>query len=399
MTIEEIDRTIHRLRGAAESIGANLLEVELDPNRKLLDATALEGASATRWAEASATLTQLWQWRSLLDGFLARVAQLRGTRARLQTNQLTELSALLRGASIELSDQHVPLEQRDLLGDYGAALRCTPDELLARMSEAFDEAKTVLAAIAKAWETLIPRLRSVHEALEQSAELARTLGDAEPRELELARRRLAELAEALSKDPLSVSGGDIEPIEDSLQATRRDLDGLEEVSREIARLLGDARNLLEELHRAAQLGKEANEQALIKIAAPGVPEPLELDGALEAQLEDVAEISHSGAWREARAALEQWTSRARSLLDQAQRIAAENRAPIEARNQLRGLLDAYQAKAKRLGLIEDLELAGMFDDARDVLYTAPTDLARAAELVRRYQQALGENPPAREVLR
>ena len=92
----------------------------------------------------------------------------------------------------------------------------------------------------------------------------------------------------------------------------------------------------------------------------------------------MAELSDQGEWREARAALEQWSVRAESLLDEARRIAAENRAPLETRGQLRGLLDSYQAKATRLGLIEDAELSAIYDEAHETLYTAPTDLAHAS---------------------
>jgi hypothetical protein len=399
MAIEEIDRTIRRLRDAAEQISGNLLELELDPNRKLLDATDLQGESAARWAEASASVAQLWQWYSLLDGLLDRAAGLRGTRTRLPASQLTELSALLEGASIELSSEQVPLEERDLLGGSEGGRRCTAEELLARMSVEFDQSKTVVAAIGRAWDTLVPRLSAARATLDDSAELARTLGDTEPRELDLARRRLSELAGALSKDPLSVSAKDIERLETSLQAIRQDLDSVEEVRREISQHLVDAHDLLEELRRAAQESKAAHQEALIRITAPAVPEPLCLDSALDQQLQDVAELSGRAAWREARNALEQWTTRARSLLDQVRRIGAENRAPIETRSELRGLLDAYQAKAKQLGLIEDPELSGMFEEAHEALYTAPTDLGQAAELVRRYQQALPESRSAREVLR
>ncbi len=89
----------------------------------------------------------------------------------------------------------------------------------------------------------------------------------------------------------------------------------------------------------------------------------------------------------------------RSLLEQARRIARENRAPIETRNELRGLLDACQAKTARLGLIEDLELSGMFKQAHDSLYTAPTDLFEATALVHRYRHALSQSEPPREVPR
>jgi hypothetical protein len=398
MSLQEIDSTLARLRDAAEQISANLLELELNPNRKLLETTELQGESATLWAEASASVALLWQWYSLLDGLLDRAIGLRGTRTRLSDSQLAELRALLEGASIEFSTEQVPLEERELFAG-SQARRCTADDLLARMSVEFDRSKTVVAAIGRAWDTFVPRMSAARAVLDESAQLAGTLGDGEPSELDLARRRLTELAGALSKDPLSVSAEDIESLETSLQAIRQDLEGVDEVRREIDRLLVVAHDLLEELRRAVQDGKTTHEEVLIKITAAAAPEPLGLDSALERQLEGVAELSRRAAWREARAALEQWRTRARSLLDQERLITAENRALLETRGELRGLLDAYQAKAKQLGLIEDPELSAMFDQAHDALYTAPTDLGQAAELVRSYQQALPESPSAREVLR
>ena len=399
MSLQEIDSALTRLRAAAEAIGANLLEVELDPNRGLLDSSALEGESATRWDEASTTLAQLWQWHALLERLLDRAVKLRGARARLPEKRLEELRELLQGTSIELSSEHVPLEQRDLLGGAQAALRCTPDELLERSSAAFDEAKTVLAAAGNAWDALLPRLHAARSTLQKSAELGHALGEGEPPGMDRARALLSELTEKLSKDPLSVNDEEVAELERSLQAVRGDLEGLDQLRRKFATQLADARKLLEEFRRVAGEGTDAHEQARVRIAAPAIPEPLSLDGALESQLQDVEKIARHGAWREARAVLEQWTTRVRSLLDQARQIAAENRAPIETRNELRGLLDASQAKATRLGLIEDPRLSGMFRDAHDSLYTAPTDLVEATELVHRYRHALGQSVPPRETLR
>jgi hypothetical protein len=399
MSLQEIDSTLARLRGAAEAIGANLLEVELDPNRGLLDSSALEGESATRWGEASTTLAQLWQWHALLEQLLDRAVKLRGTRPRLPEKRVEELRELLEGASIELSSELVPLQQRDLLGGAQAALRCTPDELIERSSAAFDEAKTVLAAAGNAWDALAPRLHAARATLQESAELGGALGEGAPPGLDRARARLSELTEKLSKDPLSVDGEEVAELERSLQAVRGDLESIDQLRRELDTLLADARELLEELRRVAGEGTDAHEQAILKIAAPAIPEPLSLDSALESQLQDVEKIARHGAWREARAVLEQWTTRVRSLLEQARQIACENRAPIETRNELRGLLDACRAKATRLGLIEDLQLSGMFEQAHESLYTAPTDLVKASELVHRYRHALGQSVPPREMLR
>jgi hypothetical protein len=393
VNIEQIDSTLKRLRDAAEAIRSNLVEVELDDVRKLLDSSALAGESAVRWQEASASIAQLWRWHGLLQQLLERAGQLRGTRARPPAKHLDELRDLLQGASIEPCSEP-PLQQRDLLAGVE---RVTPDELLERCSAAFDQVKAVLVAAGSAWNSFEPRVRAARATLEESVELACSLGEGKPAELDGARARFDELAQKLSKDPLSVSEGDLAEAERSLHAVATDLEGLEQVRLQMATRLSDARRLLEELRDAAREGSQAHQQVLAKIVAPAVPDPLRLNGALESELDDVANIARHGAWREARTLLEQWSTRTRSLLQQAQSIAHENSAPIQARNELRGLLDAYQAKAARFGLIEDSRLSGTFEQARDTLYSAPTDLAAARDLVDRYRQTLGELAPSREL--
>jgi hypothetical protein len=396
MTLEDTDRALQRLRDAAERIRANLLELELDPNRRLLDESALEGGTAARWSAASATLTQLWEWHALLDALLERAAALRGAR-RPRPDQLAELGALLEGPSLAFASTEVPLAQRDLLGTSKATQRCTPDELLARMSGAFDEAKPVVADVGRAWETLGPRLRAARAQLAHCKQLARELDD-ERGDLEAAEQRLAALGDALARDPLSIADSDVEDVVQSLQAIRRDLDSLSALRGDILRRLARARALSAELQEVAREGRVAHEEVIVKIAAPASLEPLEIGDDVDAQLERIAELAGRAAWREARDALERWTAGVTALLDRARGIVTANRAPIESRNQLRALLEAYQIKARRLGLIEDPRLADIFERAHEGLYTAPTDLAQTGELVRSYQAALTGKPPNREVL-
>ena len=61
---------------------------------------------------------------------------------------------------------------------------------------------------------------------------------------------------------------------------------------------------------------------------------------------------------------------------------------LDKRAELRGLLDAYQAKAARLGAAEDTGLAMLYQQARDLLWAAPCDLGVAAAAVTHYQQAI-----------
>jgi hypothetical protein len=70
---------------------------------------------------------------------------------------------------------------------------------------------------------------------------------------------------------------------------------------------------------------------------------------------------------------------------EAERAAA---AQLDRRDELRGLLDAYKAKAAGLGGAENAELEAAYGRARDALWTAPCDLAVATAAVTGYQQAV-----------
>jgi hypothetical protein len=163
------------------------------------------------------------------------------------------------------------------------------------------------------------------------------------------------------------------------------------------RRLAAAHTLLDEARAAAADAREAHGTALEKIAGAAVAAPPVVAGDLAAELDRVAALANGGgAWLEADAALGRWTARATALRDDARRAAAANRAPIGERNELRGLLGAYQAKAQRLRLLERPALAQLFERAHRALHTAPTDLGQATLLVREYQRAVSGAPAARE---
>jgi hypothetical protein len=330
---------------------------------------------------------QLWHWHGSLDAHLDRAGKLRGTRTHLRPDQLAGLEELLDRDSVAVESEEVPLAQRNLLGASSRIERFTPDELLARMSTAFDEVKMVVAAFSDAWD-LEPRVRAASALLVETSELAARLGDVEPTGLEEDRRRLADLRDELQNDPLAVSLQDVERIEASLRSIRTDVDELAEFRSTIDEYLRRGVEVLGALMRAQQECETAHREVSVKIAAAAVPEPLALRPDVRAQLEHVTELAEAGEWSEAHRALDEWSARAAALLDEATRIGIENRAPIEERNRLRGLLDAYRAKALKRGLIEDRDLYCMFARAQDALYTAPTNLEDAAKLMRLCQQRL-----------
>lgn len=394
MKPDALDQELARLKEASERIVANLVELEIDSSRQLLEASVLTGTSAERWAQASAALTDLWGWRALLEGLLGRAGKLRrGSR------HADELRSLLAGPSIELTGSAVPLTERDLLGSAEMTTRCTPEELIARMSTAFDEAKRVVAEFAAAWNALTPRITSAHAALEQARALAAELGESEHADLAQAADRMQSLTAALSADPLSVEPAQLDRLLDSIESIRRDLVQSTKLRDALEPRLADARARLAGLTTLVEAASTAHQETMVKIAVPAAPAPPEVPDDPSAELDQIERLARSGAWREAGRRLERWISHTAALVEDAQRILDANRAPLEARNQFRALLEAYQVKARRVGAIEDPELERVFAEAHAELYSAPTDLARAAQLVRRYQELVSAPRPAREVLR
>jgi hypothetical protein len=269
------------------------------------------------------------------------------------------------------------------------------------MSAAFDRVKTVVGEIGGAWETLVPRLDGARRLLLETRGFAEKLGEAGRADLEQAAQRVGALGAAVTADPLSVASADLDVLVRELQMIRNELESTAELSRDFAHRFTVAQDLVRQLRAAVAESEAARDELIVKISAPNAAEPAApgLIDELDSELVEIVALAEARAWRDARIALERWTARTTAMLEAARRGVDANRAPIEARNQLRALLDAYQAKAKHLGLIEDPDLAELFACAREELYHAPTDLERGGQLVRRYQEALSGSRTTEETPR
>jgi len=400
MNLADLDTTQKRLAQATDRIRQNLVELELDPGRELLEGAPLEGRTAAAWSTANAELSELWRDHGQLEALLERAGEVRSAR-RIRPEQLDELSELLEGRSIELSTSAVPMAERALLGASEVTQRCSPAELLERMSAAFDRVKTVVGEIGGAWETLVPPLDGARRLLLDTRRLAEELGEPGRADLEQAAQRVGALGAAVTADPLSVSPGDLDVLVRELQMIRNELESTAELSRDFAHRFTVAQDLVRQVRIAVAESAAARDELIVKISAPNAAEPAApgLIDELDSELVEIVALAEARAWREVRIALERWTTRTTAMLEAARRGVDANRAPIEARNQLRALLDAYQAKAKHLGLIEDPDLAELFACAREELYHAPTDLERGGQLVRRYQEALSGSRTTEETPR
>ena len=252
---------------------------------------------------------------------------------------------MLNGRSIELTRSPVPLAERDLLGSAEVSTECTPGELIARMSSAFDEAKNAVAEFAAAWNTLTPRITSAHAVLEQSRALAAQLGESERSDLTEAANRIQSLRTACAADPLSVKPGQVDRLTTDLEAIRRELEESTKLRGALDARLADARARLANLTTVIQEARAAHEELTVKVAVPTAPPPARTRRRSGNRARPDRARGPLGAWGEAHRRLEQWTHNTTALLEEAQRILRANRAPLEARSQLRGLLEAYRVKA------------------------------------------------------
>ena len=122
------------------------MELQRDPTREMLDLAVLDGVTAARWAAAAQSNDQLWSWFTKLTALLDEANRLRGTRRSLSAAQESELRSLLTGPSIELADTTVPIHVRQLDDARRTSSRCTPDELIDMMTQAFNDLRDVVAA-------------------------------------------------------------------------------------------------------------------------------------------------------------------------------------------------------------------------------------------------------------
>jgi hypothetical protein len=384
MTTDDVDRRLRRVSRDVTDSAEALLELELDPTRELLEKSTLAGVTASAWATTSSALTRAWEAQALLEEHLGRVRELRGSRSRLGRERLFELEELLDGPALAA------------VGEPRA--RCSADELLARSSASVRQARELIATVASAWDALVPRLGTANATLHACADLLDELGAPPSAELAAARGELARLTDAVAKDPAAATPEPVAALEVAVADVRAGVERLRDFRADAEGRFDAARGLLGEARRAEEDAREAHRAAVAKIAAVQVPSPMALPADLAGELDHAVTLARSGEWHEAGAALERWQVRATGARDEARRVAAANRAPIALRDELRGRLGAYQAKAQRLRLLEDPALAALHARAHRILHTAPTDLDEAADLVRRYQEDLSRGHE-REALR
>lgn len=401
------DSELARLEAAATAIAANLVDLDGSPARKDLDKGPLTGRTATAWADAAAALAQLWDGYRLLTDVITRARGIRDQK-RLSDADRAEFARLVLGGSVTLSTATVPLAQRGLLDAGQVSNTCTPAALLSAMEAAFATAVGVATRAGDVWQRLMPAAAEAAAAL---ATVRRLTGTDTPTLAE-ADRRLGSFTAALASDPLGCDERDLAAARTLIDRADAERTSAEELRETLTRRLADARKLVDEIAEADRAALAAINDVLGRFAdadiaglSPPPPrtEPTpdlqadpdqppqirpDLRTDLRPDLAAIEALARAGQWSLVSPRLHDWTERARARLTALRDVTTRNTAMLAARNELRGRLDAYRAKALRRGLAEDETLGPLADAARTSLYTAPCDLDAARAAVHAYQDAL-----------
>jgi hypothetical protein len=392
---EEADRALERLSAESDRMADALVAMDTHAGNQLLRNASLTGLTKRRWDEASAAMAVLWEQFNVHRALLQQAKEVLDRKSRPGSVELTEVSTLLTGAVVELNAQQVPIGQRSLTGPAIVSERVTLTDLVERMKASYAQVTEVLAAADTAWSTTIKQLDPLETELRSVVSLAKSLGVDDPALVRI-NDELAEIRRLALSDPMAI--GNVTPperVSNELSDARVRLGRLASAKDSFDDRNARIEALLSEISTAQYDAQVAYATVLEKIASPGLPRLNDLVAPLRARLAELPELWRGGQWRELASSLDELEREATSALAEARTQLRQIVGLLDRRLELRGRLDAYRAKANRLGHAEDSELMTLHREAHAVLYTSPCDLPAATRAVNRYQQALQDKRSVR----
>ncbi len=372
-----------------DAVQANLLELDGGYVRQVLDSAALTGQTRQRWEAAVATLAGLWQTYMAYTAVVDRVAELGGGR-RPAKRDLPELTELLTGTSVQLTRAPVPLARRDLADTGREAI--TLDASVAAMRRAFTEVAEVTSAVEAVWADVGGRLDTAAEELTRIRPLLQGLGEEIAAAVRDAQSTLDSLRAAMNADPLALwHGGRADTS--AADRLRQQVGTLAARVADLDKLRAQAQRRIDGVKAATVAAQAARQNAVtawqraaqrlsgLPSLPPDIPEP---------PLASLTALAAAGQWARLQGELDRCERDLAAAVSQTHDSERSVATALGHRDELRGLLDAYKAKAARLGVAEEADLAARYDQAHDLLWTAPCDTAAAEAAVARYQQAILE---------
>lgn len=379
-----------------DRIAGDLLDLEAHTAFQLLKSTELRGETKHRWDRASAAMEALWSLFDAYGSTLDRADALLARRPKPNAPEWAELTALLSGRSVQLKPEPKPVEQRTLLAPADRSL--TLDDAVSRMDAAFRGTAQVIRDVDAIWNRLFERLREAEGTLLAIRELHDKLGDTDPDgkgagvtpDADLTRlvEELARFHETVLRDPFGADSAQarFDRICTDLTVLHRDL----EQAHAVRATYGQRRTLILERVKSLRAAEEEVRGLRARVAAKiATPLPPTLDSTADTLVDQLTMLDSPGVrWRERARRLELLDQAAGEATDRARTAATALLGLLGRRDELIGRLDAYRAKAVRLGRAEDPPAARCYQRAHDALRASPCELREADAAVTAYRRAI-----------
>ncbi len=343
LTTTEVDNRIAGVRTVLDRTTQRLVDLDADVTRRLLETSAeLRGSTAAAWDDAARRHEALWEGQLALERLLERIAQERGTRRSAPQWVLVRIDALLQGASVELPEPGKNGIPR-LTEQMAPTFSCSVAEAFDRMSADFDVVTRLLADVAQAWGETTDRLQQASALLADLGPGSAARGHRSPNDLDPLMRALREAESTVRHDPLALDPDRVTQLE---SRARRLRDAADEADRERraedAKLDATEQGIgagLASLHACRTQLDEWSEKMVVPGSTIAALEELERD--FERLRQDCAQARSLGQG----GAAEDLRRRSARLGEEITRLASSERARMARRDELRGLLSAYRAKA------------------------------------------------------
>lgn len=403
MTLDEIDQLLADWNKKIDLVSQNLIDLHGLPTYQRLagvetrHVASLQGVTHARVSPALEAMNDLFGYFDLLVNTINQANQLRSSIPRFLGSQqkLQEIERILTTPSIQLAVVQTPLAQRSLLSAAQISNAIAPQDLLLLMTNAFDVALAVVLAVDEAWTRLQPMLSKAQAEIEHLQKLANSLGVDSLPELCDATQKINFLRNRIETDPLGVREDFTTEIQPQIEQVKTTLEELAKQQINIRESFAQAYQLqaqLLELHRQASVAFQDSTLKVVDHSTLQTPLANEQIDALCAWLKRLETKFNEGLINPIQVGLENWTAKVKEYIVVTQKVYAANKAPLETRAELRGRLDALKAKALARGRAEDSTLAELAIQAQQLLYTQPTPLDKAAELVSQYEKRLNSQP-------
>jgi hypothetical protein len=392
-----IDRRLGELRATLATVRENLAALDADVTlQMLMSSTTLRGRSVVLRDETVARCKHLWEGLLALDDAFETLVVLRGSRSYLSRSKADQLTSLLDAAPVALSPFGGKAATPQLTSAGGSGATIPLSEVLEGMSAEYQEVLRIVALANTAWMETAPRAAALVVTVGEVVSFFEQSGRRRPNELTPLREELEQLERDAREDPLATDPGRLDGPGEQLARLRASIDEamvaeqhLDEEAATLASSLRECGAMLAAVRAAegSDAAKVARSDDSLEQLAHAEVELEELErqlGSLRLQITSAPE--------EATRLSKRMAERTAALRASLGALGSAEAWGLEARDELRGLLEALWAKAQAIGRIEDPEVRALHRQAQDALYSAPCDVLGARDLVEQLQGTLRVSP-------